>query len=173
MKPKQKVVLYLSLFFIASICLLAYSFYGESTKEADFGEFSIQVPPDSEFENITKEYSGEHNFTKSYGCKNIDLTVTSFDKDYLENTYEYNTGNKIDFGKEVLEKLSGFENPKVNKSSENITFFITNTRVDGYIDCDVAGVYNDNDHFIIVEGGDIELIEKVTNSIKINDNYNN
>ena len=99
--------------------------------------------------------------------------MTSFDKDYLENTYEYNTGNKIDFGKEVLEQLSGFENPKVNKSSENITFFITNTRVNGYIDCDVAGVYNDNNHFIIVEGGDIELIEKVTNSIKINDNYNN
>ncbi|WP_407376289.1 hypothetical protein [Methanobrevibacter sp.] len=173
MKPKQKVVLYLSLFFIAALSLVAYGFYAETTKVIEFEEFSVEVPVETEIENITNEYKSNYDFITVYRAKNIDLTISSFDKQYIENTYSSNTGEEIDFGKSVLENLNNFNNPKINKSSENITFYISNTRVDGQIDCDVAGVYNDDNHFIIVEGGDVELIEKITNSIKINDNYNN
>lgn len=169
MKPKHKVVLYLSLFFIAALSLAAYGFYCETTKTVDFNEFSLEVPLYVEIENMSEK----SDFILIYRAKNIDLTVSSFDKEYIESTYTANTGAEIDFGKSVLENLNGFSNPKINKSSENITFYISNTRVDGQIDCDVAGVYNDDEHFIIVEGGDVELIEKITNSIKINDNYNN
>ncbi|WP_458402709.1 hypothetical protein [Methanobrevibacter sp.] len=173
MKPKQKVVLYLTLFFIAALSLVAYGFYAETTKVVDFGEFSVEVPVEAEIENITDEYKSKHDFITVFRAKNIDLTISSFDKNYIESNYASNTGEEIDFGKSVLENLNDFSNPKINKSSENITFYISNTRVDNQIDCDVAGVYNDDNHFIIVEGGDVELIEKITNSIKINDNYNN
>ena len=61
----------------------------------------------------------------------------------------------------------GIKNPQINQSSENITFFIINSRINGEIDTDVAGIYNDDDHFIIVEGGDVEFIKQITNSIKI------
>ena len=172
MKPKQKVILYLSIFFVAALLLVAYGFYAQSEKEYDFGEFSIKAPINCEFENVTEEYTSQYDMGTVYRCKNIDLTITSFDKQYIEDTYQSNTGDTIDFGESILDELLSMENPKINKISNTSTLFISNTRVNGQIDCDVAGIYNDNKHLIIVEGGDIEFIENVTKSIKINDNYN-
>ena len=61
----------------------------------------------------------------------------------------------------------GMKNGKLSKSSENISFYIINQRMGNGIDSDVAGLYNDDKHFIIVEGSDVDFIKNITNSIKI------
>ena len=148
--------------------LIGYSYYAEQTEPYDFGEFTIDVPLGSKFKDVTSRYDSEnYNIGKAYICTDKDLIISIFDKHYIENTYEMNTGDKIDFGKSLLGHLHGENKYKINESSENLTFFILNHRVKGVIDTDVAGVYNDDDHLIIVEGGDIEFIEKIANSIKI------
>lgn len=172
MKPKQKVILGLSIFFIAALIIVAYGFYAESTAIYDFGEFSIKAPRNCEFEDVTYQYSSDPNMGSVYRCKNIDLTITSFNKQYVESSYRANTGDNIDFSKEVLQDIISVSDPQINRISDTTTLFISNTRVNGQIDCDVAGVYEDDGHLIIVEGGDIEFIENITKSIEINDNYN-
>ena len=165
MKPKQKVILFLIIFFVVAGILIGYGFYAETTKTVDFKEFSVETPSMCEFEDISSRYNS--TFIKSYRCTSMDLTITSFNKTYIESKYTENTGNQIDFGKGVLDNLLGFHNPKVENISENSTLYITNTRVNSQIDTDVAGIYNDDNHFIIVEGGDVEFIKQITNSIKI------
>ncbi|WP_458456924.1 hypothetical protein [Methanobrevibacter sp.] len=95
------------------------------------------------------------------------MTISIFDKNYIENTFETNTCDEIDFGKSVLEHFLGMKNAEISKTSENISICTVNQRIGGSIDTDVAGIYNDDEHFIIVEGGDSEFIQNITNSIKI------
>lgn len=166
MKPKTKVIFYLILFFVVAGVLIGYGFYAETTKTVDFREFSVKVPQMCEFEDISEKYNS--SFIKSYRCTSMDLTITTFNKAYIESAYQINTGDQIDFGKSALENLLGYHNPKVEKTSENTTIYIINTRVNRQIDTDVAGIYNDDSHFIIVEGGDVEFIEQIVKSIKIN-----
>ena len=165
MNEKRKVILYLSIFFVCAFLLIGYGYYAESTKTFTFDEFSVEAPQMCEFEDISSKYNS--TFMKTYRATNMDLTISIFDKNYIEDTYNLHTGDTVDFGKTSLEKLMDFHNPKVNKTSDNVTLFITNTRVNGQIDTDVGGVYNDDNHLIIVEGGDVELIEEISNSIKI------
>lgn len=168
MNGKQKIIISLILFFVAAGLLIGYGFYAETTKIVDFNEFTIETPQMCEFEDISSRYNSSGNdFAKSFRCTNMDLTITTFDKEYIESTYEMNTGNPIDFGKSAVKNILSYDNPKVENLSENATLYIVNTRVNGQIDTDVAGIYDDNDHFIIVEGGDVELVEQITKSIII------
>lgn len=168
MKPKTKVILGFAIFFIAAASVIGYGYYAELREPHDFGEFTVDVPLGSEFEDISSKYdTGGYNFVKSYRCKDKDLTISIFDKNYIENTFETNTGDEIDFGKSVLEHFLGMKNADINKTSENICICTVNQRIGGSIDTDVAGIYNDDEHFIIVEGGDTDFIQNITNSIKI------
>ena len=165
MNGKQKIIIGMILFFVAAGLLIGYGFYAETTKIVDFNEFTVETPQMCEFEDISSRYNS--TFIKSYRCTSMDLTITTFDKEYIESTYQLNTGNPIDFGKSAVKNILSFNNPKIENLSENATLYIVNTRVNGQINTDVAGIYNDNDHFIIVEGGDVELIEQITKSIRI------
>ena len=96
------------------------------------------------------------------------MIISSFNKTYLEENYQMNTGETIDSGKYIIGQLTGNSNLEINETSGNTTLFVEKTLINGHVDTDVAGVYNDDDHFIIIEGGDIDFIKNVTYSLKIN-----
>ena len=95
MNGKQKIIIGMILFFVAAGLLIGYGFYAETTKIVDFNEFTVETPQMCEFEDISSRYNS--TFIKSYRCTSMDLTITTFDKEYIESTYQLNTGNPIDF----------------------------------------------------------------------------
>ncbi|WP_458456923.1 hypothetical protein [Methanobrevibacter sp.] len=55
MKPKTKVILGFAIFFIAAASIIGYSYYAELREPYDFGEFTVDVPWGSEFEDISSK----------------------------------------------------------------------------------------------------------------------
>lgn len=129
----------------------------------------FEVPQTAEFIDVSSEYSTDkYSFVTSYRCTSIDLTISSFNKTYLEENYRINTGETIESGKYIIEQLTGNSDLGINETSGNTTIFVEKTLINGQVDTDVAGVYNDDDHLIIIEGGDIDFIKNITYSLKIN-----
>lgn len=91
------------------------------------------------------------------------MTITSFDKTYIENEYFAETGEKINYTNSLINHLKKDKNINITKLSDNLTRGIEKTDTD----IDVAVIYHDNNHVILVEGGDIEFITEIANSIKI------
>ena len=57
----------------------------------------------------------------------------------------------------------------VTELSDKLTRCINTQVIDGANDTDVAVIYHDDTHYIIVEGGDVEFITQIAQSIKILD----
>lgn len=69
MKPKTKVILGFAIFFITAAAIIGYGYYAELREPYDFGEFTVEVPLGSEFDDIRSEYdTGDYDFVKSYSA---------------------------------------------------------------------------------------------------------
>lgn len=154
------------LILIISLLILAGAgiFLNSLTETVEFEEFSIEAPLGSSFYSMTPD--NDRTIKEMYRCSNEDLTITSFDKGYIEEAYYNDTGERFDYAEGVLDNLSG-ENSETIKINENITRIIQTSNINGYLDTDVACIYHDNDHVIIIEGGDVDFITKTAESIKI------
>jgi hypothetical protein len=149
----------------ALLVLTAFAFDLSLQKETEkFEEFSIEVPAGTSFGKVIEN---DTMVKEMYRCYGEDLTVTSFDKAYIEDTYYENTGKHIDFAESLLKNMSGSDNAEVNKISKNLTQIIQRSNVNGYSDTDVACIYHDDDHVIIVEGGDVDFITGIAESVRI------
>lgn len=162
MNNKQKVIFGTLIFIILSALFVGYLFYIDQSETYSFGNFSIEAPKGYEFKDISDEYEN-NSFMKVYRCVNEDLTVSSIDKNYIESTYYNNTGVVIDFNKLCNDNIK--RSAKVVNETNNLTTYVQTGY--GHFDRDVAVVYRDDSHFIIIEGGDMEFISKIGNSIKI------
>ena len=165
MKTSAKIFFGIIIFIIAA-GLIGSLYYGDQKEVEVFGEFSAEVPSGSYFFNLTPN---DATINEMYRCDGKDLTITSFDQKYIENEYHKQTGKTIDYDESLLENISHGENVKAEKISDNITRIIQTTTINGQQDTDVACVYSDNVHLIIVEGGDVDFITEIANSIRILD----
>ncbi|MBQ2665865.1 hypothetical protein [Methanobrevibacter sp.] len=156
---KNVIILIMSLLILAGIGL----YLNSMTETVEFEEFSVEVPLGSSFVTMTPE---DRVIKEMYRCTSEDLTITSFDKKYIEDKYFDNTGQHIDFFKGLLENQST-DNDEISNISENITRIVQTSHIDGYEDTDVACIYHDDDHVIFIEGGDVEFITKISESIRI------
>lgn len=129
----------------------------------EFEEFSVEVPFGTEFINMTS--FGDATIKEMYRANGEDLTITSFDKEYIEDTYFKQTGKHIDYSKGLYENFTG--SGDVTRISENLTRTVITTDIDGYNDTDAACIYMNGNHIIIVEGGDVDFITHIGESIKI------
>ena len=157
---RNVIILIISLLILAGIGLYLNSL----TETAEFEEFSVEVPFGSSFFTMTPD--GDMTIKEMYRCTSEDLTITSFDKKYIEDTYYNNTGEQIDFFKGLLENQSTGNN-EITNISENTTRIVETSNINGHMDSDVACIYHDDDHVILVEGGDVEFITKIAQSIKL------
>lgn len=153
------IILIMALAILAGIGLYLHT----QTETFEFDEFSIEGPFGSSFSTMIPQ---DRTVKERHRCTNEDLTITSFDKNYIEEAYYNNTGEHIDYFKGLLNNIST-DNSEISNISDNITKIIQKSDIDGYVDTDVACIYHDDDHVIIVEGGDEYLITKVAESIKI------
>ena len=154
------IIIIISLLILVGIGL----FLNSMTETVEFEEFSIEAPIGSSFYSIAPDI--DKTIKEMYRCTNEDLTITSFDKDYIENAYYADSGERFNFVEGMLNNISG-ENSETIKINDNITRIIQTSNIDGYEDTDVACIYQDNDHVIIIEGGDVDFITKIAESIKI------
>jgi hypothetical protein len=152
---RNVIILIISLLILVGIGLYLNSI----TETAEFEEFSLEVPFGSSFYAMTPE---DETIKEKYRCTNEDLTVTSFDKGYIEDAYYNNTGEHIDYAEELLDNLTA-DNDNTSTISKNLTRIIQTS--DG--DTDVACIYHDDNHVIIIEGGDVQLITNIAESIKL------
>ncbi len=154
------IILIIILLILAGIGL----FLNSMTETVEFEEFSIEAPLGSSFYSMT---TGNDTIIKEmYRCANEDLTITSFDKGYVEEAYYNDTGEHFDFAQGMLNNLTA-GNSETSKINENITQIILTSDINGYADTDVACIYHDDDHVIIIEGGDVDFITRTAESIKI------
>ncbi|MBR4447885.1 hypothetical protein [Methanobrevibacter sp.] len=152
---RNVIILIISLLILVGIGLYLNSI----TETAEFEEFTVEVPFGSSFYTMTPE---DKTIKEKYRCTNEDLTITSFDKGYIEDTYYNNTGEHFDYAKGLMANLTA-DNDNTSTISKNLTRIIQTS--DG--DTDVACIYHDDNHVIIIEGGDVELITNIAESIKI------
>lgn len=99
---KRNVLIIIALIIILSgvgLCLHSLN----TTHE--FEEFSIEVPFGTEFVNMTS--FGDETIKEMYRANGEDLTITSFDKNYIEDTYFNQTGRHIDYSKGFNENFIG------------------------------------------------------------------
>ncbi len=129
----------------------------------EFDEFSIEVPLGTDFVNMTS--FGDETINEMYRANGEDLTITSFDKKYIEDTYFKQTGKHIDYSKGLYENFTA--TGEITQINDNLTRSVITSDIDGYSDTDVACLYIDDGHVIIVEGGDIDFVTQVGDSIKI------
>ena len=153
---------------ILIICLLILVgiglFLNSMTETVEFEEFSIEAPLGSSFYTMTPD--SDKTIKEMYRCTNEDLTITSFDKVYIEEAYYNDTGERFNYTEGLLNNITS-ENDKTIKINENITRIIQTSYIDGYTDTDVACIYHDDSHVIIIEGGDVDFITKTAESIRI------
>ena len=154
------IIIIISLLILVGIGL----FLNSMTETVEFEEFSIEAPIGSSFYSIAPDV--DKTIKEMYRCSNEDLTITSFDKDYIENAYYTDSGERFNFVEGMLNNISG-ENSETIKINENITRIIQTSYIDGYTDTDVACIYHDDSHVIIIEGGDVDFITKTAESIRI------
>lgn len=133
-------------------------------QSVEFDEFSIEAPFASSFMNMTPE--DDLTVREMYRCTSEDLTITSFDKTYIENEYYAQNGEKINYTEGLLNQLKN-DSDDFSKLSDNLTLIVQTMNIDGYADADIAAVYHDDSHVIIVEGGDVGFITDTAKSIKI------
>ena len=152
------IILIISLLILAGIGLYLNSL----TQSVEFEEFSVEVPLGSSF------YGMPHDQTikEKYRCVDEDLTITSFDKEFIEEAYYNSTGEHFDYTAGLLNNLSG-DNDNTTNITDNITRIVQTSDIDGYEDTDVACIYHDDAHVIIIEGGDVNFITKISQSLKI------
>lgn len=161
-KITRNVLIVLLIIIIAA----AIGFYLDSLKETvEFEEFTIEAPMGSDFENLTP--SDDLTVKEQYRSMNDDLTITSFNKQYIEDEYYSLTGEMINYTEMLMDHLSEDESYNITKISDNLTSYIFTANINGYEDTDVAILYTDENHIIMVEGGDVEFITEIANSIKI------
>ena len=153
------IIIIISLLILAGIGL----YLNSMTETVEFEEFSIEAPLGSSF--FTME-SDDGTVKEMYRCANEDLTITSFDKNYIEEAYYNNTGERFDYAEGLINNLSA-GNGKTSVISENITRIVQTSDIGGYEDSDVACIYHDDSHVIIVEGGDVDFITRIAESIRI------
>lgn len=154
------IIIIIILLILAGIGL----FLNSMTETVEFEEFSIEAPLRSSFYSMTPD--NDNTIKEMYRCSNEDLTITSFNKEYIEETYYNDTGERFDFAEGMLNNISA-GNSETSKINENITRIILTSDIDGYADTDVACIYHDDNHVIIIEGGDVDLITRTAESIKI------
>lgn len=129
-----------------------------------FEEFSVETSIYNDFMNITP--SDDLTIKEMYRCDGEDLTITSFDKNYIEDEYYNQNGEKINYTKMLMNKFKqDYDN--ISRISDNLTLITVITEIDGDTDTDVAALYNDESHLIIIEGGDVEFISETAKSIHI------
>ena len=163
MKTSGKIFFGIIIFIIAA-ALVGSLYYGDQKEVEVFGEFSAEVPSGSYFFNVTPN---DETIKEMYRCDGEDLTITSFNQQYIEDEYHNQTGKTIDYDESLLENITQGENVTVDKISDHMTRIIQTTTINGQQDTDVACVYSDNVHLIIVEGGDVNFITEIANSIRI------
>lgn len=162
MKKKNRNTLIL-LFVI--VVLIGIGFALNDLKETvEFEEFSIEVPAGSNFTDLDTD---DPIIKEGHRSMNDDLTITSFNKEYIENEYYQQHGESMDFTKSSIENMTQGKQNNVTKLSDNLTRCIMTQMIDGKQDTDVAVIYHDDTHYIIVEGGDVEFITGIAESIKI------
>lgn len=165
MKTSGKIFFGIIIFIIVA-AIIGSLYYGDEKEVQVFGEFSAEVPSGSDFFNVTPD---DETIKEMYRCDGEDLTITSFDQKYIEKEYHKQTGKTIDYDESLLENITQGENVKVDKISDNVTRIVQTTAINGQTDTDVACVYSDNVHLIIVEGGDVNFITEIGKSIRILD----
>lgn len=162
MKKKNRNTLIL-IFIIA--VLIAIGFGLNNQKETvNFKEFSVEVPAGTKFMDLDLD---DPTIKEGHRSRSDDLTITSFNKQYIENEYYSQNGEKIDFTKSSIENMTQNKANNVTKLSDKLTRCINTQVIDGANDTDVAVIYHDDTHYIIVEGGDVEFITQIAQSIKI------
>ena len=157
---RNMIIIIIALLLLASIVI----FLNFQKETEEFEEFSVEVPLGTSFGKVIEN---DTLIKEMYRCYGEDLTITSFDKAYVEDTYYNNTGEKIDFAKSMMENMSKNDNNKMNEISANLTQIIEKSNINGHEDTDVACIYHDDDHVIIVEGGDEDFITEIAESIRI------
>jgi hypothetical protein len=163
MKQSGKIFFAVIIFIIIA-GLIASFYYGDIKETVEFNEFSIEIQSKN---NDFIDMPTDDLIKEMYRCDSEDLTITSFDKNYIEKTYQNQTGEPIDFTQGLIRNLSDNNNSNIENLTDNLTRIIQTSNIDGYEDSDVAVIYHDDAHVIIVEGGDVDLITEVGESIKI------
>lgn len=154
------------IFFIIIAALIASMYYGNQRETFEFEEFSIDAPMGSIFENYS--VSSDPTVKEMHRSLNDDLTITSFNKTYIENEYYRQNGEKINYTESLINHLKEDKNNNVTKISNNLTSCIQTSRIMGIgEDTDVAFIFHDEDHVIFIEGGDVNFIKEVAESIRI------
>ena len=154
------IILIIILLILAGIGL----FLNSMTETVEFEEFSIEAPLGSAFYSMTTD--NDTMIKEMYRCANEDLTITSFDRGYVEEAYYNDTGKHFDFAEAMINNISA-GNSERSEINQNITRIILTSDIDGYADTDVACIYHDDDHVIIIEGGDVDFITRTAESVKI------
>ena len=146
------------------VILIAIGFGLNNQKETvKFEEFSVEVPAGSKFVDLDLD---DPTIKEGHRSRNDDLTITSFNKQYIENEYYSQNGEKIDFTESSIENMTQDDTNNITELSDNLTRCITTQVIDGANDTDVAVIYHDDTHYIIVEGGDVDFITKLHNQSK-------
>lgn len=162
MKKKNRNTLIL---LFAIVALIAIGFALNDLKETvKFEEFSVEVPAGSNFTDLDTD---DPIIKEGHRSMNDDLTITSFNKEYIENEYYSQHGKSMDFTKSSIENMTKDETNNVTELSDNLIQCIQTQTIDGKQDIDVAVIYHDDTHYIIVEGGDVDFITEIAKSIKI------
>ena len=133
------------------------------TTTVEFNEFSVDVAMGTSF--ITMPVENDPTIKEMYRANGEDLTITSFDKKYIEEAYYNQTGKHIDYSKGLMDNFTG--SGEITKINKHITRSIITTDINGQTDTDVACLYIKGDHVIIVEGGDVDFITETAKSINI------
>ena len=162
MKKKNRNTLIL-LFVI--VVLIAIGFALNDLKETvEFEEFSVEVPAGSNFTDLDTD---DPIIKEGHRSMNDDLTITSFNKEYIENEYYEEHGESMDFTESSIENMTKDKANNVTELSDNLTRCVLTQNISGTPDTDVGVIYHDDTHYIIVEGGDVEFITGIAESIKI------
>ena len=153
------------MFFIIIASLIATTYYPPNGT-FEFDEFSIEAPRGSEFEDF--DVSDDPTVKEMHRSLTDDLTITSFNATYIEKEHLKNNGEKINYTESLINHLKEDKINNVTEISDNLTSCIQTTGIKGINeDTDVAFIYHDDDHLIFIEGGDIDFIRGVAESIKI------
>ncbi|WP_462316127.1 hypothetical protein [Methanobrevibacter sp.] len=160
-KTKRNILIILIVLLLLSSIVIFLNFQKETV---EFGDFSIEVPLGTSFGKVREN---DTMIKEMYRCYGEDLTITSFNKTYVEDTYNQNTGEKIDFTKSLIENLTGSNNSETKDISSNLTQITHKSSINGHEDTDVACIYHDDGHLIIIEGGDEDFITEIAESIQI------
>ena len=157
---RNMLIILIALLLLASIVI----FLNFQKETVEFEDFSVEVPLGSSFGKVREN---DTMINGMYRCYGEDLTITSFNKTYVEEEYYKNSGETIDFTKSMIKHMGEDDNNKMNEISPNLTRIIDKSIINGQEDTDVACIYHDDDHLIIIEGGDEDFITEIAESIQI------